>query len=186
MFGDIHIAACRLHAFAAHGVIQRFVAIFRTPDGLHVLLGLALQPLAREGQIAHGNAQCVVVAHLLVQFMAVAAGDVGKDGNDVLFLRRFIDNHLVAQCVQLTDQQLVGDVDRLRAAHIVHRPLDDVFAIVGNVQDAAVGQHRAHPGNRRRLNISTLHTQLRQRLFDRRAIGMRRAGKRGCQQSEHQ
>ena len=175
MFGDIYAAARRLHAFTIHGVIQRFVAIFRAPDGLHVLLRLALQTLSRESQIAHGDPQRVVVAHLLVQFMTVAAGNIGEDGDDVLLLRRFVDNHLIAQRVQLTQQQLVGDVDRLRAAHVVHRPLDDMFAVVGHVQHAAVGQHRAHPGNRRWLNIGALHTQLRQRLFNCRAIGVRRS-----------
>lgn len=50
-----------------------------------------------------------------------------------------------------------------------------MFAVVGHVQHAAVGQHRAHPGNRRWLNIGALHTQLRQRLFNCRAIGVRRS-----------
>ena len=121
-----------------------------------------------------------------MQLVAITAGDVGKDGNDVLLLRRFVDNHFVAQRVQLPQQQLVSDVDRLRAAHVVHRPLDDVLAIVGDIQHAAVGQHRAHPGNRRRLNIGALYTQLRQRLFNCRAIGMRRPGKGSRQQGEHQ
>lgn len=50
MFGDIYAAARRLHAFTIHGVIQRFVAIFRAPDRFHILLGLALQPLARKAR----------------------------------------------------------------------------------------------------------------------------------------
>lgn len=94
-----------------------------------------------------------------MQLVAVAAGDVGKDGDDVLFLRRLVDNHLFFQRVQLTHQQRVSDVNRLGAADVVHRPLNNVLTVVGHVQHAAVGQYGAHTANRRRLNVGALHAQ---------------------------
>ena len=41
--------------------------------------------------------------------------------------------------IQVFHQQLVGHVHRLRAAYVVHRPLNNVFTIFGHVQHAAVG-----------------------------------------------
>ena len=111
-----------------------------------------------------------------MQFMAITTGNIGEDGDDVFFLRRFIDDHLFFQRVQLTGQQRIGDVYRLRAADVVHRPLDNVLTVIGNVYHAAVRQYGANAFDRRRLHVRTLHAQLRQQLLDRRAIGMRRTG----------
>ena len=121
-----------------------------------------------------------------MQLVAVAAGDVGENGDNVFFLRRFIDNHLFFQRVQLAHQQRVGDVYRLCAADIIHRPLDDVFTVIGHIQHAAVGQYGAHSGNRRWLNIRILYAQFSQRLFDSRVIRMGRTGQRRRQQRKHQ
>ena len=74
-----------------------------------------------------------------MQLVAVATGDVGKDGYNVFFLRRLINDHLFFERIQVFHQQLVGHVHRLRAAYVVHRPLNNVFAIFGHVQHAAVG-----------------------------------------------
>ena len=86
--------------------------------------------------------------------MAVATGDVGEDGNDVFFLRRFINDHLFFERVQVFHQQLVGYVDRLCTAHVVHWALNNVFSVLGHVQHAAVRQNRFHAGNRCRLDIT--------------------------------
>ena len=184
MVSDINVAGGRLNAFAVHRVVKRFVAVFCTPDGLHVLLRLALHARAREGQVTHGNTQRVVVFHLFMQLVAVAAGDIGEDGNHVFFLRRLIDDHLFLERVQVFHQQLVGHVDRLRAAHVVHRPLNNVFAVFGDVQHAAVGQYRFHPGDRCWLNIAAGDAKLSERLFDSGVVSMGETGEGGCQQGE--
>ena len=139
MVSDVDIAGRGLHAFAVHRVIKGLVAVFRTPDRFHILLRLALHASAWESQVTHGNAQRVVVFHLFMQLVAVAAGDIGEDGNHVFFLRRFINDHLFFKRIQVFHQQLVGHVDRLRAAHVIHRPLNDVLSVFGHVQHTAVG-----------------------------------------------
>ena len=119
-----------------------------------------------------------------MQLVAVAAGDVGEDGNNVLFLRRLVDNHLFFERVQVFHQQLVGDVHRLRAAHVVHRPLNDVLAVFGHVQHAAVGQHRFHASHRRWLDLAAGDAEFRQRLFNSGIVRMGKTGNRSCQQGE--
>ena len=104
MVSDVDIAGGGLHAFTVHRIIKGLVAVFRTPDRFHILLRLTLHASAWEGQVTHGNAQRVVVFHLFMQLVAVAAGDVGEDGNDVLFLRRFVDNHLFFERIQVFHQ----------------------------------------------------------------------------------
>ena len=82
-------------------------------------------------------------------------------------------------------QQRVGHVNRLRAAYVIHRPLDNVLAVVGDVQHAAVGQHGFHARNRRGLNVGTLYAELSERLLDRGVICVGQAGERGGQQGKH-
>ena len=173
MICDINVAGSRLNAFAVHGIIKGLVAVFRTPDRFHILLRLALHASAWEGQVTHGNAQRVVVFHLFMQLVAVATGDVGEDGDNMFFLRRFVDDHLFFQRIQVFHQHLVGDIHRLRAAHIVQRPLKEMFAIFGDVQHAAAGHDGFHSGNGRRLNVAAGDAKLSQRLFNRCVIRMR-------------
>ncbi len=95
-----------------------------------------------------------------MQLVAVTTSDVGENGNDVFFLRRFVDDHLFFQRVQMLHQQLVGDIHRTCAAHVVHRSLNNMFTVFSYVQHAAIGQYGFHARNRSRLNLGALHTQL--------------------------
>ena len=97
-----------------------------------------------------------------MELVAVATGDVGEDGNHMFFLRRFIDDHLFFERIQVFHQQLVGDIDRLRAAHVIHWPLNNMFAVFGDIQHAAVSQYRFHPGNRCRLDVAAGNAQFSQ------------------------
>ena len=101
MVGNIHVAAGWCDAFTCHHIIKRFVFIFRTPDSFHFFLCIAVQPLARESKITHGDPQRVIVCHLLMQFVAVTTGNISKHGDDVFFLRRFINDHLFFKRIQL-------------------------------------------------------------------------------------
>ncbi|MNV79010.1 hypothetical protein D3C71_1725400 [compost metagenome] len=141
MFADVGFTGCRGHCVAFHCLVESFGFISGTPDGLHVFFGLGIQPLTRERQIADGNAQIVILFHLLVQLVAIAAGDIGKHGDHVLLLRRFINDHLIFQRFQFAGQQLIGDVDRLFATDVVQRALQNVFAVFAHVQNAVIGQH---------------------------------------------
>ncbi|MOA05840.1 hypothetical protein D3C78_1254500 [compost metagenome] len=76
-----------------------------------------------------------------MQLVAIATGDVGEHGDHVFLLWRFVDDHLIFQRFQLAGQQLVGDVNRLFATDVVQRALQNVFAVFGHVQHAAIGQY---------------------------------------------
>lgn len=147
MFGDIYVVVCWLYVFIIYGVIQCFVVIFCILDCFYILFGLVLQFLVWEGQIMYGDFQCVVVVYLFVQFMIVVVGNIGEDGDDVLFFWCFVDNYFIVQCVQFIQQQLVGDVDWLCVVYVVYWFLDDMFVVVGYVQYVVVGQYCVYFGN---------------------------------------
>ena len=121
-----------------------------------------------------------------MQFVAITTGDVGKHGDHVFFVFGFVDDHFFFQRFQLCHQSLIGHVDRLSAADVIHRPLQNVFAIFGNVDNAAVGRNSAQAVDWCLLNIGIFHAQFIQRGVDCRIISMHRGAHTHGNQGEQQ
>ena len=73
---------------------HRRVAVVGTPGGGYFTVGVRADTGARIGEVAHFNAVAEQLIHLAVELAAVAAVDIGKDGDGSATLcLRGVDNH---------------------------------------------------------------------------------------------
>ena len=139
---DVDIAGRGLHAFAVHRVIKGLVAVFRTPDRFHILLRLALHASTWESQVTHGNAQRVVVFHLFMQLVAVAAGDVGEDGKHIIQGPMYDVSG--AQPVNVTNQLLMKNLNALEKEMIVYKAAQEKHVITVFTEITCGYCHKLH------------------------------------------
>ncbi|MNJ61493.1 hypothetical protein D3C77_572850 [compost metagenome] len=113
--------------------------ILGAPDIDHGLVGRRVDALAREGQVAHFNAQAVELLHFTVQFLAITAIGVGKHRDMGLRLLGCEHHHLVArQGIDLRGDgrrfSLLGQVPNRALLDLVQIALQQEFATLAGIQ----------------------------------------------------